>query len=317
MRYAELPAHRLMIRDFARTEAFRKGIEAAVRPGDVVLDAGAGSGILALLAARAGARRVYAVEPTPAAEVIPRLARANGVQDVVRTLRSPAEAVLIPEPVDVVVSEWMGSIGVDENLLGMVLRARDRFLRPGGRMVPRRVAAWMAPAGLSMRPDVDFFRDRPYGLDLSPFQEPSVHELLCRGRRVESGNLRAAPRPLWTTDTRTARAADALLPARGEARFVARKRGTVNCLVAWFRAELSPGVLLANAPGAPDTHWGQLALPLRAPIRLEPGQVLEAKVTCIPAGRERSHLAWSVRAGGGAWEHHDTRVHGPSPAPQA
>ena len=69
-----------MICDRVRTEAFRRAIESVVRPGDVVLDVGAGSGILSLFAARAGAARVYAVERTTVATVAQMLAAANGLR---------------------------------------------------------------------------------------------------------------------------------------------------------------------------------------------------------------------------------------------
>ena len=82
--YAEFEVHRTMIRDRARTEAFQRAIDAVVRPGDIVLDVGAGSGILSLLAARAGAARVYAVEQTSIAVLAQQLAAANAFEDIVR-----------------------------------------------------------------------------------------------------------------------------------------------------------------------------------------------------------------------------------------
>ena len=82
--YTEFEVHRTMICDRVRTDAFRRAIESVVRPGDIVLDVGAGSGILSVFAARAGARRVYAVERTSVAVLAQELAAANGVGDVVQ-----------------------------------------------------------------------------------------------------------------------------------------------------------------------------------------------------------------------------------------
>src|SRR6266516_354799 len=115
--YAEFEVHRTMICDRARTEAFRRAIESVVRPGDVVLDIGAGSGILSLFAARAGAVRVYAVERTTAAVLAQELAAANGVAEIVQVIHGDVMDVVPPERVDVIVSEWLGGVGISDGML--------------------------------------------------------------------------------------------------------------------------------------------------------------------------------------------------------
>ena len=163
--YAEFEVHRTMICDRVRTEAFRRAIDSVVRPGDIVLDVGAGSGILSVFAARAGAARVYAVERTTVAVLAQELAAANGVAEIVQVIHGDVLDVELPERVDVIVSEWLGGFGIDEGMLAPVIAARDRWLKPGGVMIPRSVTAWAAlvydrylgetvefPAGQPVRP---------------------------------------------------------------------------------------------------------------------------------------------------------------------
>jgi predicted RNA methylase len=310
MQYATALVHRLLVRDSVRTSAFYRAVNAVVQPGDVVLDVGAGSGILSLFAARAGARRVYAVESEPIARLAARLAALNRLDGIVHVIEAPLESVSLPERIDVLMSEWLGTIGVDENLLALVLLARDRWLRSGARVMPRRVTAWMAPACLAMQPAIRFFRERPYGLDLTPLEEASVHELLSYRRRISPDDVIARPVQLWETDVATVPGARAALPSRASVQFVMTRRTAVNSLVAWFSAQLSETVSLTNAPDSPDTHWGQLLLPLSRERIVQAGDVISAQLACIPAGPLRSDLAWSVRIRGEAWEHHDTRVMG-------
>ena len=70
-----------MLEDHKRTGAYYQAVMQNRRQfeGKVVLDVGTGSGILAVFAAKAGARKVYAVEATPMAKFARSLVEHNGV----------------------------------------------------------------------------------------------------------------------------------------------------------------------------------------------------------------------------------------------
>jgi len=201
--YAEFEVHRTMICDRVRTEAFRRAIDSVVRPGDIVLDVGAGSGILSVFAARAGAARVYAVERTSAAVLAQELAAANGVAEIVRVIHGDVTDVELPERVDVIVSEWLGGFGIDEGMLVPVIVARDRWLKPGGVMIPRSVTAWAALVHDRYLADmVEFLRDNPYGLRFDDLVDKTVNEIFYSGtfRHLMAGDKRSEASQLWTTD---------------------------------------------------------------------------------------------------------------------
>jgi SAM-dependent methyltransferase len=296
--YAELEVHRTMIRDRVRTEAFRRAIESVVRPGDVVLDVGAGSGILSLFAARAGAVRVYAVEATTVAVVAQGLAAANGVAEIVQVIQGDVMEVELPERVDVIVSEWLGGFGIDEGMLGPVIAARDRWLKPGGVMIPRSVTAWTALVHDRYIVEmVEFLRDNPYGIKLGDLVDMTVNEIFYSGtfRHLAAGDRRSEPGRLWTTDADLIPLEQAQAPHEAETLLPVRDHGTANALALWFSAELAPGNSLSVGPGDPPTHWGMTTAPLRRPVELTPGMVVRARVRTAPARPTGTWTSWPSR----------------------
>ena len=306
--YGSLDIHRLMLRDDVRNQAYRQAILATVKSGDVVLDFGAGTGILSLFAAQAGAKKVYAVERTSIAAFTRKMVAKNGFQDRIEVIHGDMQAIRLPQKVDVIVSEWLGTYGVDENLLAPLLLARDRWLKPGGKMLPERVTAWMAPIWSSeLDGDLNFWKSRPYGLDLSLLDDGAIPHLTWSRQPITADHLLAEPQPMWTTDVYHDSAEKAQLPFRASLRFTVTREGKLNALSAWFHAEFGSGITLTNAPDAPRTHWAQYIFPLRNALEVGPGMLIRVEFTCIPAMPGYCHQAWSVRIGDRAWEHHDTR----------
>ena len=140
--------YRAMMDDAVRLDAYAAAITAVVRPGDVVLDLGAGLGILSLLAARAGARKVYAVEMSDSAELARRIAALNGYEAVIEIIEAHSLDVQLEERADVLLSETLGSFGLEENTLGFTIDARERLLNDDPRLIPRRLQSWLAPVEL-------------------------------------------------------------------------------------------------------------------------------------------------------------------------
>jgi enediyne biosynthesis protein CalE3 len=239
-----------MLADLHRMDAYDRAIRTLVRPGDVVLDLGCGTGILAMLAARRGAR-VHAVESMAVAHLAQQLVAHNRLD--VHVHHADICEMQPVEPVDWIISDFLGCFLVDDHMLPAV-EAAGRWLKPGGRFCPSEVRLVIAPAGDFALQHVDLWSEPFYGVDLAPAEAEGL-------RVVQPGNLRenvllAPPQEFHRF---VPPATDAAFD--GTHRFTFTRAGKLRALAGWFEAPLADGVVLTNAPGG-ETHWGQQIFPL-------------------------------------------------------
>jgi len=281
-----------MLADEVRMMRYRAAIALAVQPGDVVADLGTGTAILALMAARAGASRVYAVDIRPRAlEVAERIVQANHADDRVRLVQGDVREVALDEPVDVIVNELIGDFGSDENIGECVRAFARRNLKAGGRVVPERLRTYLVPVE---------YRNEFRGVwrsDFHGFDLRAALELPCTPEPVLYG-LRHRPRelaePFLVEDIHFGRDMEErnhAIPCRLEI----TAAGTLQGFVGYFAATLGDGIELSNYPCYPSCHWQNWHWPVTPPRTVAPGQhidaVLHARPNMVAAGWT---LEWQV-----------------------
>ncbi|EFQ97858.1 HNRNP arginine N-methyltransferase [Nannizzia gypsea CBS 118893] len=187
--YAYNAIHESMIKDSIRTDAYRDFIydNKHLFKDKVVLDVGCGTGILSMFCAKAGAKQVIAVDNSDIIGKAREIVYENGFDKVITCLRGKIEEVILPvKQVDIIVSEWMGYCLLFEAMFDSVLWARDRYLVPGGLMVPSHATIRIAPVASAdlVQEHITFWKSI-YGFNMSSMLEGVHDEAIVRSLRPD------------------------------------------------------------------------------------------------------------------------------------
>ena len=269
MTTSELEFHAFCLTDTGtRLEQYAQAIDSCIRPGQTVVDLGAGSGILSFLACRAGARRVYAIETGESLQFARLLAKKNGFDDRIEFIGQRSTQVVLPERVDAIVGDIHDTFGLQAQGLSSMLDARDRFLKVGGALIPSRIRLMAAPVEATDRyaRTVDVWRRRIHGVDLSSMAVLAAHRPTAA--RFEPSHLLSAPQTLSTIDLMHTTSCH----AGGATTFEIARDGMLHGVCGCFVTTLADDISMGNVPGDwGTTNFAQAFFPVASPVAVIAG----------------------------------------------
>ncbi|EPS70406.1 hypothetical protein M569_04353, partial [Genlisea aurea] len=310
--YGQLLHQQNMLQDYVRTGTYYAAVleNRSDFVDRVVVDVGAGSGILSLFAAQAGARHVYAVEASEMADYARKLIAGNpSLGQRITVIKGKVEEVELAEKADILISEPMGTLLVNERMLESYIIARDRFLVPNGKMFPTIGRIHMAPFSdeylyIEIANKALFWQQQNYyGVNLTPLHSTAFQGYFSQPV-VDAFDPRLLVAPAIShvidfTSTKEEELFEIDVPLRYTSAVGARIHG----LACWFDVLFNGSTVqrwLTTSPGAPTTHWYQLRCVLPQPIYVMPGQEIIGRLYMV-AHKAQSytlHLTLSAKTWG-------------------
>ncbi|ESO10254.1 hypothetical protein HELRODRAFT_72919 [Helobdella robusta] len=286
--YGYMSQQQNMMQDYIRTSTYQRAMldNTMDFKDKVVLDVGAGSGILSFFAIQAGAKKVYAIEASSMAKHCQTLVNNNRLSDEVIVIAGKIEEVSLPEEVDVIISEPMGYMLFNERMLETFLHAK-KWLKPNGKMFPTQGDLHIAPFTdetlyMEQCSKANFwYQNSFHSVDLSSLREAAIQEYF-KQPIVDTFDIRIclARSIKYSVNFETARESD-LYNIEIPLNYVVLQSGTVHGLAFWFDVAFlgsQTAVWLSTAPTQPLTHWYQVRCLLQTPIFVKQSQTLSGKV---------------------------------------
>ena len=264
-------AYGSMIRDTIRMDAYVSALRQAMQPGCTVVDIGTGTGIFALLACQFGAAHVHAIELSDAIHVAREIATANGYAERITFHQGLSTDINLPQKVEVIISDMRGSLPLLGNHLPSIIDARNRFLAPGGTLIPLRDHLF---AGLVEAPQLYQSITEPwevnrYGLNMTAARRIVANTFLSHERR-KGWRLLAEP-ACWATLEYATLASPHV---SGNLSIPVTQAGTAHGFMVWFDGILADGIGFSNAPDQPELVYGTSFLPLAQPVSVASGDTV-------------------------------------------
>jgi protein arginine N-methyltransferase 1 len=264
-----------MISDRVRLHAFMEALRRNVMPGSTVLDLGTGPGIMALLACRFGARKVYAIESNPVVNVARDIAVTNGFDGQIEFIEGLSTEVSLPERVDAIVSDAGGVLPWYQQHLRSVADARRRFLAPGGVMIPKKHVVWF---GVVESEAAYFEHSQPWetghGFEMHAARDLATNT--WKKVRLLPKELLAPPQYAAALDFMTVEETD----SKADLTFAVTRPGVGHGILGWFDCVLTDEISFSNAPGCHRNVYGQAFFPWTRPVNLEMRDVVNVNLRC-------------------------------------
>jgi len=294
--YGYLSQQQNMMQDYIRTSTYQRAMLTNVSDfhDKIILDVGAGSGILSFFAIQAGAKKVYAIEASSMAQHCATLVRQNNLQDKIIVIPGKVEEVEVPEQVDTIISEPMGYMLFNERMLESYLHAK-KWLKPDGRMFPTQGDLHIAPFTdealyMEQYQKANFwYQESFHGVNLTSLRTPAVEEYF-KQPIVDTFDMRIclAKSTKYMIDFQTANEED-LHVMDIPVTFTMMQSGMVHGLAFWFDCGFlgsDYSVWLSTAPTEPLTHWYQVRCLVQTPVLVKQGQILTGKVKLTSNARQ-------------------------------
>ena len=255
--------HFPMMNDVPRNQAFEEAIIARLSPGDTVLDIGCGAGLLSLMAARAGAESVLAIEGEDAvADAAEKIFERNGYEEQIQLIRGRSTTKSVgkdlPKRADLLVSEIFDVSLLGEDALYTIKHAHEHLLKPNAKVIPAEARIWCA---LVESDDLRarFHVDTSCGFDLSEFnqlRDPRVLQL-----DLGRFDYRLLTEPVLAMNFSFE--GDVQLSGEQISAINAISGGRADGFIFWYDLVLAPAtedrdeIILSTSPLQENTHWLQ------------------------------------------------------------
>jgi len=269
-----LTAYGKMVLDEQRNEAYVAAMEQLIKPGDVVLEIGAGPGIFSMLAAKMGASKVIAVECNPSIRLAKRFVQHNGLADKVLCVKGLSTDLTLEKPADVIISDLRSVLPLYHQHIPSIIDARERLLAPGGTLIGCRDTLVAAPVEHSeeYRRINEPWRINQFDLDLTAGAEFETNH--WSKVELHSDQLLAEGKNWCTLDYHSVSQ-----PAVcGSLSWEVQRSGLLHGIATWFDAELAKGIGFSNHPEKPAMIYGQAFLPLPREVEVQSGDRLNAQI---------------------------------------
>lgn len=263
--------HQWLLEDQYTQEKFRAAIFAKVKEGDVVLDLGTGTGLHAIFAAQAGAKRVYAVDSEPIVQIAKSTAEKNQYLDKITFIQSSSETLELPEKVDVIITN-LGFF----NTLKYLPQVIGQHLKPDGKLIPEKVNL-----DFSLLEDKAFYDQTINCWDQNKFATNFSAFKACALSRPFYGS--------WSPEqvlTETQNLGHVVLSEKSEIKFAAQssprilRDGVIHGIIGWYTFHLADGISFSTKPPLQLSPliWNQWFLAATSPMNVKQGETIEVSL---------------------------------------